>query len=134
MVWIYGGGLYFGYASHSLYDGSLFAAHEDVIIVAANYRTNGTFAWQLPAMMRTSLLIICLIFLVFGFPNSPNITTENQNLGFLDQRFALDWVQRNIHAFGGDPSKVTVFGESAGACKSLLCTNWLEFCYLYQVY
>ena len=74
------------------YDGSRFAAYQDVILVAPNYRTN-----------------------VFGFPNSPELPQTGQNLGFLDQRFALDWVQRNIHAFGGDPSKVTIFGESAGA-------------------
>ena len=42
-----------------------------------------------------------------------SITAEN--LGFLDQRFALNWVQRNIHSFGGSPDKVTIFGESAGA-------------------
>jgi acetylcholinesterase len=52
---------------------------------------------------------------VFGFPASPELPLGGRNLGFLDQRFALGWVQRNIHAFGGDPAKVTVFGESAGA-------------------
>lgn len=52
---------------------------------------------------------------VFGFPNSPQLPITGQNLGFLDQRAALTWVQRNIRCFGGNPSKVTIFGESAGA-------------------
>ncbi|KAF2148848.1 alpha/beta-hydrolase [Myriangium duriaei CBS 260.36] len=52
---------------------------------------------------------------VFGFPIAPNQPVNARNLGFLDQRAGLDWVQRNIHAFGGDPNKVTIFGESAGA-------------------
>jgi carboxylesterase type B len=51
---------------------------------------------------------------VFGFPSSPDLPVTGENLGFLDQRLALDWVQRNIAAFGGDPGKVTIFGESAG--------------------
>ncbi|KAF1931340.1 alpha/beta-hydrolase [Didymella exigua CBS 183.55] len=91
MFWIYGGSLQFGTAGLSTYDGSAFADYEDVIVVTTNYRTN-----------------------VFGFPASPELPVGAQNLGFLDQRFALDWVQRNIHAFGGDPAKVTIFGESAG--------------------
>ncbi|KAH0132935.1 alpha/beta-hydrolase, partial [Aureobasidium melanogenum] len=92
MFWIYGGDLEFGNAGQPIYDGSHFAGYEDVIIVTTNYRTN-----------------------VFGFPSSPELPLSGHNLGFLDQRFALEWVQRNIHAFGGDPAKVTIFGESAGA-------------------
>ena len=53
--------------------------------------------------------------IVFGFPSSPELPVTGHNLGFLDQRFALDWVQSNIAAFGGNRDKVTVFGESAGA-------------------
>lgn len=52
---------------------------------------------------------------VFGFPSAPELPLASSNLGFLDQRLALAWVQRNIAAFGGDPGKVTIFGESSGA-------------------
>lgn len=91
MVWIYGGSLQFGNAGQPDYDGSSLAAYEDVIVVTINYRTN-----------------------VFGFATSPELPIKEQNLGFLDQRFALEWVQRNIKSFGGSAEKVTIFGESAG--------------------
>ena len=52
--------------------------------------------------------------IVFGFSSSPEIAPDQQNVGFLDQRFALQWVQDNIVSFGGSPDKVTIFGESAG--------------------
>ncbi|PIA90596.1 Para-nitrobenzyl esterase [Cercospora beticola] len=92
LVWIYGGSLQFGNAGQEFYDGSSFAAYEDVIVVTFNYRTN-----------------------VFGFASSPELPITERNLGFLDQRAALDWVQREIHNFGGSPDKVTIFGESAGS-------------------
>jgi len=99
LFWIFGGNLQFGSGSVDFYNGSSFAINEDVVVVTINYRTN-----------------------IFGFSNSPEIPFGTQNSGFLDQRFALQWVQENIKAFGGDPSKVTIFGESAGgySVKQLL--------------
>nr|POE89912.1 acetylcholinesterase [Quercus suber] len=92
IFFIYGGGFMFGNAGQPMYDGSALATYEDVVVVTTNYRTN-----------------------VFGFPNSPEIALADRNLGFLDQRFALEWVQRNIHVFGGNPAAVTVWGQSAGS-------------------
>ncbi|KAJ7225984.1 Carboxylesterase [Mycena pura] len=91
LVWIYGGSA-FGTASLPTYDGTSFAANQDIIIVTFNYRTN-----------------------VFGFPGSPDLPLAANNLGFLDQELALLWVQLNIAQFGGDPKKVTIMGQSAGS-------------------
>ncbi|XP_048211355.1 cocaine esterase-like isoform X1 [Perognathus longimembris pacificus] len=88
MVWIHGGALVIGMAS--LYDGSVLAAIEDVVVVTIQYRLG-----------------------VPGF-----FSTRDQhatgNWGFLDQVAALRWVQQNIAHFGGNPDRVTIFGESAG--------------------
>lgn len=95
MVWIYGGGFVNGGSSPAVYDGSQFAK-QDVILVSFNYRVGR-----------------------FGFFAHPALTKENPdgvlgNYGFMDQIAALQWVQRNIGAFGGDADNVTLFGESAG--------------------
>ncbi|KAJ7456522.1 Carboxylesterase [Mycena latifolia] len=92
LVWIYGGALAFGTGSIPLYDGASIATNQDIIVVSFNYRTN-----------------------VFGFPGSPDLPLAGNNLGFLDQELALQWVQQNIAQFGGDPSQVTIMGQSAGA-------------------
>jgi len=96
MFWIYGGGLVNGGASPAVYDGSEIA-RQGVILVSFNYRVGR-----------------------FGFFAHPSLSAANEdngllgNYGYLDQIAALDWVQRNIGAFGGDPNNVTIFGESAG--------------------
>lgn len=95
VVWIYGGGGVNGSSASAVYDGSQFAK-QNVILVSFNYRLGR-----------------------FGFFGHPALTKENPNgllgnYGFMDQLAALKWVQRNIAAFGGDASNVTVFGESAG--------------------
>lgn len=93
MVWIHGGAFVTGASSIPLYDGSRFVQRGGVIVVSLNYRL-GPFGF------------LHLAPLGEGFVS---------NAGLLDQVAALRWVQENIAAFGGDPSRVTVFGESAGS-------------------
>jgi carboxylesterase type B len=93
LMWIYGGGFTSG--SVSDYNGTALAASEDVIVVMANYRLG-----------------------MLGFLASEQTMQESGttgNWGLLDQVAAMEWVQRNIRSFGGDPERVTIFGESAGA-------------------
>lgn len=102
MVWIHGGGLVQGGASQSgnggvpVYDGATFA-RRDVVFVSINYRLGA-----------------------LGFAAFNELLDENPaqpgagNYGFLDQVAALEWVRDNIASFGGDPARVTIFGESAG--------------------
>ncbi|GAH00498.1 unnamed protein product, partial [marine sediment metagenome] len=89
MFWIYGGSFKTGSGIETMYDGSHLAKRGDVVIVTINYRLSS-----------------------LGFLNVPGSTV---NVGLLDQVAALQWVQDNIKAFGGDPNNVTIFGESAGA-------------------
>lgn len=57
---------------------------------------------------------------IFGFPNAAGLNPREQNLGTLDQRLGLEWVHRHIQAFGGDPNRLTHWGQSAGA-RSVDC-------------
>ncbi|KAF7541738.1 hypothetical protein G7Z17_g11893 [Cylindrodendrum hubeiense] len=100
LFWIFGGGFELG--SPAMYDGgSLLGTGIDqdqpFIFVAVNYRVAG-----------------------FGFmPGAEILADGSANLGLLDQRMGLEWVADNIESFGGDPDKVTIWGESAGAISVL---------------
>ncbi len=96
MVWIHGGALTRGSGSTPAYDGEALAK-KGVVIVTINYRLG-----------------------VFGFLAHPELTRESDrnasgNYALLDQIAALEWVKKNIAGFGGDPQRVTIFGESAGS-------------------
>jgi len=96
MVWIFGGGFVAGGTSEGRQDGQ-FLPHRGVVVVSMNYRLG-----------------------IFGFFVHPDLTAESPhhasgNYGLMDQTAALEWVKRNIAAFGGDPRNVTIFGESAGS-------------------
>ncbi|MEM7099060.1 MAG: carboxylesterase family protein [Pseudomonadota bacterium] len=100
MVWIHGGALTRGSGSTSIYDGNALA-QKGVVLVTINYRL-GPFGYMAhPALTAEA--------------EKQSGTGSSGNYGTLDQIAALQWVQDNISAFGGDPDNVTIFGESAGS-------------------
>ncbi|QCQ90030.1 carboxylesterase/lipase family protein [Rhodococcus sp. SGAir0479] len=105
MVYIHGGAHTAGTAAAPMYSGAALVRRGDVVFVSLGYRL-GALGY--------------LDFREFATPTRP----FDVNLGLRDQIAALEWVQRNIAAFGGDPDNVTLFGESAGAdaVMTLLCT------------
>jgi para-nitrobenzyl esterase len=108
MVWIHGGSFINGSGAIPWYDGSSLAARGDVVVVTINYRL-GVFGY--------------LSLTEFGAPYD-----RSGNLGLLDQIAALSWIKENVAAFGGDPHRICVVGESAGAMSigTLLSTGAAE--------
>jgi para-nitrobenzyl esterase len=96
LFWIHGGAFTMGAGSTPWYDGTAFATNGNVVVVTINYRLGA-----------------------LGFLHLADIDGKDKDLssncGLLDQVAALEWVRANIAAFGGDPTNITVFGESAGA-------------------
>jgi para-nitrobenzyl esterase len=107
LVWLHGGAFIFGSGGDSYYSGRKLAEQYDVVVVTVNYRLGA-----------------------FGFLAHPALTAEDQsypssgNYGLEDQLAALEWVQRNIEAFGGDREKVLLFGESAGGFST--CAHYVS--------
>jgi para-nitrobenzyl esterase len=96
MVWIHGGAFQYGSAVYPIYDGSGLA-RRGVVVVTINYRLGPLGYFAHPALTEDA-----------------DADEALGNYGFMDQIAALEWVKRNIAAFGGDPQLVTVFGQSAG--------------------
>ncbi|TFK66034.1 carboxylesterase [Pluteus cervinus] len=97
LIWIYGGSYETGTSSSAIYNGQPFVENnDDITIVSFNYRLN-----------------------IFGQPNAPQLVAPGNatNFGLLDRDFAIKWVYDNIAAFGGDPERITLFGQSAGGAS-----------------
>ncbi|KAI1527174.1 PnbA Carboxylesterase type B [Pyrenophora tritici-repentis] len=93
LIWIYGGGYTSGGANVPYQIPARWVERTgEHIVVAISYRVN-----------------------IFGFPNAKSLADDEQNLGFLDQRLAVEWVRDNIRNFGGDPNRMILWGQSAGA-------------------
>jgi para-nitrobenzyl esterase len=99
MVWMHGGGFSAGSGNYLLYDGTNLAKKEDVVVVSVNHRLN-----------------------IFGFLHLADLGGEQwkgaTNAGIQDLVAALAWVRDNIEGFGGDPGRVTIFGQSGGGGKT----------------
>jgi para-nitrobenzyl esterase len=103
MLWLHGGGFHVGSSSDPMTDGKALAKKGDVVVVSVNHRLN-----------------------ILGFLDLSGVDTkyaQSANVGMLDVVKALEWVRDNIKNFGGDPSNVTIFGESGGGGKvgTLMC-------------
>ena len=99
MVWLHGGGFSAGAGNYLLYDGTNLAKKEDVVVVSVNHRLN-----------------------IFGFLHLADIGgdkwSQSTNVGMQDIVATLAWIRDNIANFGGDPDRVTVFGQSGGGRKT----------------
>ncbi|KAF3042039.1 hypothetical protein E8E11_001603 [Didymella keratinophila] len=93
VIWIHGGSFQTGGAATPYHNPSRWVERSgEHIVVAINYRMN-----------------------IFGWPNASGLRSDELNLGYLDQRLAVEWVRGNIHAFGGDSDRITLWGHSAGS-------------------
>ena len=95
-VWIYGGGYNTGYSSDEMYTGEAFVK-DDILFFSFNYRTN--------------------ILGFYDFTTYPGCEDFDSNCGLSDQILALNWIRQNVEAFGGDPARITIAGESAGGAS-----------------
>ncbi|KAF2193199.1 para-nitrobenzyl esterase [Zopfia rhizophila CBS 207.26] len=103
IAWIYGGAFQTGGGNVEYQNPSRWIERSQKhIVVGINYRVN-----------------------IFGFPNAAGLNESEQNLGLLDQRLGLEWIRSNIANFGGDPSRISLWGQSAGA----MSVDYYNFAY-----